>query len=435
VSGIAPPLGLLAELTHRCPLRCVYCSNPLALAPRTAELDTGTWARVFEQAVALGVLHVHLSGGEPARRGDIVALTRAAAQAGLYSNLITSGIGVTAELLADLAAAGLDHVQLSLQDTNSTAGDRAAGREGAQVEKRQVARAIGEAGLPLTINAVLHRDNADRAADLLTEAVELGARRIELAHTQFLGWAGLNREALLPSRAQVERVADIVERARQSYASTIVIDYVAPDHFVSRPKPCVNGWGRELMVVTPTGRVLPCHAAETIPDLEFWNVVDHALSDIWYASPAFEAFRGTAWMKEPCISCPRKTIDYGGCRCQALALTGDARNTDPTCALSPYHGRVLELTAGEAPTLSQVIYREFRAPRSRPVRHGTKQTKEAAMSHKTKKTDKQTPDADDVRKDKSDKDVEKFEDSKGVDYQVTIDNGGEARDAIKQDRG
>lgn len=360
MSEISPPLGLLAELTHRCPLRCLYCSNPLALVPRTAELATAAWLRIFEEAAALGVLHVHLSGGEPARRSDLAELTRGAAQAGLYTNLITSGIGIGADAVDRLAAAGLDHVQLSVQDTDSPAGDRAAGRDGAQAEKRSFARIVGAAGLPLTINAVLHRGNAERASDLIAEAVALGARRIELAHTQYLGWAARNRDVLLPSRAQVARVAETVAAARATYKGRIVIDYVAPDLFLTRPKPCMNGWARELMVVSPNGRVLPCHAAETIPGLESWSATDRALAEIWAASPAFQAFRGTAWMKEPCASCPRKTVDHGGCRCQALALTGDARNADPTCALSPHHAHVQAIIEREGEARAKpAIYRAY----------------------------------------------------------------------------
>ena len=362
MSEIAPPLGLLAELTHRCPLRCLYCSNPTALVPRSDELATVEWLRIFEEAAALGALHVHLSGGEPARRSDLAELTRGAAQAGLYTNLITSGIGVGADAVARLADAGLDHVQLSVQDTDGAAGDRAAGREGAQAEKRSFARIVVAAGLPLTINAVLHRGNATRAGDLIAEAVALDARRIELAHTQYLGWAARNREVLLPSRAQVAHVAETVAAARATYKGRIVIDYVAPDLFLTRPKPCMNGWGHELMVVSPNGRVLPCHAAETIPGLVFWSAADRSLGEIWAASPAFQAFRGTAWMKEPCASCSRKTVDHGGCRCQALALTGDARNADPTCALSAHHDRVQAILAeGDGQSPSPGVYRVYRA--------------------------------------------------------------------------
>jgi PqqA peptide cyclase len=345
VSAVPKPLGLLAELTHRCPLACPYCSNPVDLERRSAELDLATWTRVFAEAAALGVLHVHLSGGEPGARGDLEEITAAAAREGLYTNLITSGVGIDAGRFERLAAAGLDHVQVSIQDADEGEADRFAGLKGAHRRKREAARAIVSAGLPLTINAVIHRGNADRAGAMVAEAVALGARRIEIAHAQYYGWALANRAALLPSPAQVEAVREAVERLRREHLGRIVIDYVAPDYFGSRPKPCMNGWGRQSLNVDPAGRALPCHAAATIPGLTFWSVRERSLAEIWEHSPAFNAFRGTAWMREPCASCPRAAVDFGGCRCQALALTGDARNTDPVCALSPMHAVVAEARA------------------------------------------------------------------------------------------
>lgn len=342
------PLGLLAELTHRCPLSCAYCSNPLDLERRSAELDTATWIRVFEEAAALGVLQLHLSGGEPAARGDLVELTRGAVEAGLYTNLITSSIGLDAARLEALAAAGLDHVQLSVQDTREDEANRAAGYRGAHARKRAFAREVAGLGLPLTINSVIHRGNIGEVERLVEEAVALGARRIEVAHAQYYGWALANRAALLPSRDQVAETRARVERLRRALDGTIVIDYVAPDYFGRFPKPCMNGWGRQSLNVNPAGRVLPCHAAETIPGLVFWSVREHSLRAIWERSPAFGAFRGTAWMQEPCASCARKEIDFGGCRCQALALTGEARNTDPVCVLSPDH-HLLRHAIEEAP--------------------------------------------------------------------------------------
>ena len=340
--NVPPPLGMLAELTHRCPLACPYCSNPLDLERRSGELDTGTWARVFEEAAELGVLQLHLSGGEPASRSDLVDLTRAAAKAGLYTNLITSGIGLDERRLAALAESGLDHVQLSVQHVRPAEGDRFAGNTGAHERKRAFAAAVGRLGLPLTINAVIHRGNVDAVEGLVHEAVGLGARRIEVAHAQYYGWALRNRAALLPTRAQVAETRGTVERLRTALAGSIVIDYVAPDYFGRFPKPCMNGWGRQSLNVTPSGRVLPCHAAQTIPGLGFWSVRDRPLRAIWEESPAFNAFRGTAWMREPCASCARKELDFGGCRCQALALTGDAHRADPACSLSPDHHLVLE---------------------------------------------------------------------------------------------
>jgi pyrroloquinoline quinone biosynthesis protein E len=336
---------MLAELTHRCPLACPYCSNPLELDRRSDELDTATWTRVFGEAAALGVLQVHLSGGEPAARRDLIALVEAAVRAGLYTNLITSGIGLDAARLEALAAAGLDHVQLSVQDTEEATADRMAGYAGAHRAKRAFAHRVVELGLPLTINAVLHRGNLAHIADLVEEAAALGARRIELAHAQYYGWALRNRASLLPDREAALAARRTAEDLRRRMAGRIVIDYVPPDYFAAFPKPCVNGWGRQSLNVTPRGRVLPCHAAETIPGLDFWSVRDRPLADIWRASPAFNAFRGTDWMAEPCRSCARKTVDFGGCRCQALALTGDPRNTDPVCSLSPLRAEVEALAA------------------------------------------------------------------------------------------
>jgi PqqA peptide cyclase len=337
------PLGLLAELTHRCPLGCPYCSNPLKLDPRADELDTATWARVFREAAALGVLQVHLSGGEPAARRDLVEITAAARAAGLYANLITSAVGLTEKTLDALADAGLDHVQISIQDSVETSADRIAGYDGAFAKKRALAAHVVRLELPLTVNAVIHRANIERVADLVELALALGAARVEIAHVQYYGWALENRAALMPTAEQVKRAVGEVEALRERHRGRIVIDAVVPDYYAKYPKPCVGGWGRRSLNVTPAGRVLPCHAAEIIPGLEFWSVRDHSLADIWASSPAFRAFRGTDWMQEPCASCPRRHEDFGGCRCQAFALTGDARATDPVCHLSPKHAIVEEL--------------------------------------------------------------------------------------------
>jgi PqqA peptide cyclase len=339
------PLGLLAELTHRCPLGCPYCSNPLNLDKRADELDTATWARVFREAAGLGVLQVHLSGGEPAARRDLVEITAAARQAGLYANLITSAVGLGEKTLTALADAGLDHVQISIQDSEQVSADRIAGYDGAFARKRALAARVVELGLPLTVNAVIHRANIERIGDLVEMALALGASRVEIAHVQYYGWALENRAALMPTREQVERAVGAVETLRARHHGRIVIDAVVPDYYAKYPKPCVGGWGRRSLNVTPTGRVLPCHAAESIPGLEFWSVREHSLADIWASSPAFRAFRGTDWMQEPCASCPRRHEDFGGCRCQAFALTGDARATDPVCHLSPKHAIVGELAA------------------------------------------------------------------------------------------
>ena len=296
--AVPAPLGLLAELTHRCPLGCPYCSNPLALDRRDDEIDAATWARVFREAAALGVLQVHLSGGEPAARRDLPEIVKAARDAGLYSNLITSGVGLTPQTLAALADAGLDHVQVSIQDSEQASADHIAGYEGASARKRAIAGEVVRLGLPLTINLVVHRANIGRIEPMVDLALSLGASRVEIAHVQFYGWAMKNRAALMPSRAQVDEAVRQVEMLRARHHGRIVIDVVVPDYFARFPKPCVGGWGRRSLNVTPAGKVLPCHAAEVIPGLEFWNVREHSLGVIWHGSPAFE-FRGTDWMREP----------------------------------------------------------------------------------------------------------------------------------------
>jgi pyrroloquinoline quinone biosynthesis protein E len=346
--SLPSPLGLLAELTHRCPLGCPYCSNPLALDRRDDELDAATWARVFREAAALGVLQVHLSGGEPGARRDLVEITAAAHAAGLYTNLITSAVGITVQTLARLSDAGLDHVQISIQDSAETSADHIAGYQGAFARKRALAAEVVRHKLPLTVNAVMHRANIANIGDMVELALSLGATRVEIAHVQYYGWALRNRATLMPTREQVARAADEVAALRARHHGRIVIDAVVPDYHARFPKPCVGGWGRRSLNVTPAGKVLPCHAAETIPGLEFWNVKEHPLADIWRNSPAFDAFRGTDWMREPCASCPRRSEDFGGCRCQAFALTGDARATDPVCHLSPDHARVAELAASQS---------------------------------------------------------------------------------------
>jgi pyrroloquinoline quinone biosynthesis protein E len=342
------PIGILLELTHRCPLHCPYCSNPLELDKRSAEMDTATVLRVLDEAADLGILHVHLSGGEPTARRDIVEITGKCASTGLYSNLITSGVGPALTLLPALADAGLDHVQLSLQGTTAAKADRVAGLRGSHAAKMTFAAQVDRLGLALTVNAVIHRGNIDEVADFIDMAVALGARRLEIAHTQYYGWAYRNRAALMPARPEVDRSIQLVTAARERLAGKLVIDLVVPDYYATRPKACAGGWGRKLMNVSPNGRVLPCHAAESIPGLEFWRVQDHALAAIWRDSPAFNAYRGTDWMPEPCQSCERKEIDWGGCRCQALALVGEASATDPACGKSPFHQRIEALAASEA---------------------------------------------------------------------------------------
>jgi pyrroloquinoline quinone biosynthesis protein E len=339
-SMLPPPVGMLAELTHRCPLACPYCSNPLALDPKASELNTATWARVMREAAALGVLHVHLSGGEPAARLDLPEITRAAREAGLYTNLITSGIGVTPQKLDALKEAGLDHVQISMQDVDEETADRIAGYRGAFRRKRALAEEVVKRGFPLTINAVIHRANIGNVAALVEMALAMQAGRVEIAHAQYYGWALKNRAALMPTREQVDRAVAEVARLRATHRGQIVIDAIVPDYYARFPKPCMGGWAKRSLNITPSGRALPCHAAEVIPGLEFWSVRDHSLEDIWRNSPAFNEFRGEDWMQEPCRSCARRDQDFGGCRCQAFLLTGDARAADPVCHLSPDHARL-----------------------------------------------------------------------------------------------
>ncbi len=360
-SRVEPPLALLAEVTHRCPLHCPYCSNPLALERSGVELDTETWRRVLSEAAALGVLQVHFSGGEPLARRDLALLVGHATALGLYSNLITSGIGLDGARLQGLVEAGLEHVQVSIQDSDPMAGDRVAGLAGAQQQKRRAAQLVREAGLPLTVNAVVHRQNLERLEAMVDLAVAYGADRLEIAHVQYYGWALRNRAALLPSRSQLDAATAFVEDARVRLKGVLVIDYVVPDYHAHRPKACMGGWGRRFMNVTPSGKVLPCHAAETLPGLRFPNVAEADLTTIWQRSEAFERFRGTAWMAEPCRSCERREIDWGGCRCQAFALIGDAAATDPVCGLSPDHAVVEAALAATSDSAPEFVYRGFSA--------------------------------------------------------------------------
>lgn len=352
------PIAMLAELTHRCPLSCPYCSNPVDLARKDRELPTEVWADVFRQAADLGVLQLHLSGGEPAARRDLADLVRAAREAGLYTNLITSGIGLTRARLAELDAAGLDHVQLSLQGTDAEMADRIGGYRGGFVRKMQVAGWIAEVGFPLTLNAVVHRQNLHQLPRAIEMAVEMGARRIEVAIVQFHGWALQNRAALMPTRAQADEAGRIVAEARSRLKGRLVIDYVPADYHSDYPKRCMGGWGSTGLNVTPDGRVLPCHAAETLPGLRFDRVTDRPLAEIWYDGAAFNAYRGEDWMQEPCRTCDRRKLDFGGCRCQAMALAGDPAATDPVCVRSPLHASVTALADGfAADTTTDLSYR------------------------------------------------------------------------------
>jgi pyrroloquinoline quinone biosynthesis protein E len=330
------PYTLVAELTYRCPLACPYCSNPAPLDGYRDELSTDEWRGVLDGAEALGVVQVHLSGGEPLVRRDLAELIAHARRRDLYTNLITSGVPVERERLAALRDAGLDHVQLSLQDVDAESAARIAGLD-ALAQKREVARWTKELGLPLTLNIVLHRANLDRVAEMVAFAEAAGADRLELANTQYHGWALANRDALLPEAAQLERARAVAVDAAARLRGRMEIVYVKPDYFGDQPKACMDGWARRFLVVAPDGTALPCHAARSITSLSFENVRDRGIESIWRDSEAFNRFRGESWMPEPCKSCDRRAVDFGGCRCQAFALTGDAAATDPACALSPHH--------------------------------------------------------------------------------------------------
>ncbi|WP_095590304.1 pyrroloquinoline quinone biosynthesis protein PqqE [Actibacterium ureilyticum] len=369
---VAPPIAMLAELTHRCPLSCPYCSNPVELSARDAELTTAEWTDVFTQAAALGVLQLHLSGGEPVARRDIVELVTAARQAGLYTNLITSGIGLSKRRLDELEAAGLDHIQLSLQGTDAAMADEIGGYKGGYNRKMQVADWIKELGFPLTLNFVMHRRNQHQLPRALEMAEEMGARRIEVATVQFHGWALKNTAALIPTREQAMEANQMVADARKRLSGRLVIDYVPADYHSEFPKRCMGGWGSSGLNVTPEGLVLPCHAAQTIPHLDFASVRETPLTEIWYESGAFNAYRGTDWLPEPCQSCERKTIDFGGCRCQAMALAGDPGVTDPVCTRSPHHAALTEMTAAmNADSDQPLVYR------SAPPVHADKDVQDA----------------------------------------------------------
>ncbi len=330
------PLALIAEVTHRCPLHCVYCSNPLELTARNEELHTTDWLRVFNEAAALGVLHLHLTGGEPLARPDIAELIAGARQSRLYTNLITSGIGLTRERLAQLVKAGVDHIQLSFQDSEEGHANWIAGTR-AHAHKLEISRWIREHRIAFTANLVVHRQNIDHLEQMVAALEALHPDRMEIAHAQYYGWALKNRSALLPTRGQLDRAIAVVKTAEERMRGRIRIDMVVPDYHARFPKACMGGWGRQLLLIDPAGSVLPCHAAGVIPGMTFDSVREHSLDWIWQNSPAFQKFRGEDWMPEPCRSCDRRKEDFGGCRCQAFLLAGDAALTDPVCELSPLH--------------------------------------------------------------------------------------------------
>ena len=333
------PLALIAELTHRCPLHCVYCSNPLEMTARAEELSTEIWSRVFREAAKLGVLQADLTGGEPLARTDILELIRAARAAGLYVNLITSGMPLDEARLARLVEAGLDHLQLSFQAAREETAQEISNTK-SHAQKLRVLEWLKKVRVAVTLNFVIHRRNIDQIEEMLQIAESSSATRIEFANVQYYGWAFANRENLLPTKAQLDRSLEVIKSAEARLRGKIRVESVVPDYYAKYPKPCMGGWGRKLMLITPSGDALPCHAAKVIPGLEFANVKENSLREIWESSPAFQKFRGQDWMQEPCKTCDRRTLDFGGCRCQALLLTNDPAATDPVCSLSPNRPKV-----------------------------------------------------------------------------------------------
>ncbi len=353
---IPGPLSLVAEVTHRCPLHCVYCSNPLQMKSADSELSTEEWSRVFHEASALGVIHLHLTGGEPLLRPDLAKLVAAGREANLYVNMITSGLGLTAARMQELKDAGLEHIQLSLQDAEEERANEFAGAR-AHAHKLKLAALIRQQDIAFTVNVVVHRENLDRLEAILALAESLEPQRIEVAHVQYYGWALKNRGKLMPTPAQVERSLTLISQAQARLSGRIQLQAVFPDYYARYPKTCVGGWGRLMMLIDPAGQALPCHAATILPGLEFDSVRSHSVEWLWRHSTAFNRYRGHGWMKEPCSDCERKEIDLGGCRCQAFQLTGDAANADPACSLSDQHGRLVEIAQATPSHEAQWVYR------------------------------------------------------------------------------
>ena len=352
------PYAVLCELTHRCPLSCPYCSNPVQLEMKSNEVSTEVWKKALTEAVKLGILQAHFSGGEPTARKDLEELIKHAAKEGLYTNLITSGVLVNEDRLKKLYDSGLDHVQISIQDTDPANSEKIAGFKGHN-KKIEVCRLVRKVGLPLTINSVMHRQNLHNLKSMIELAADLDAERLEVAQVQYYGWALKNQTAFLPTREQLDNATKIVEEARIKYKGVLAIDYVVPDYYAKKPKSCMGGWGRQFLNITPAGKVLPCHAAESLTFLDFDNIKNKPLSWIWEHSESFNRFRGTDWMPDPCRTCDRREIDWGGCRCQAFALTGNADAADPACEFSPYRN-VLEEPLSKAGTdTPEFIYRKF----------------------------------------------------------------------------
>jgi len=356
------PLWLVAELTYKCPLHCPFCSNPVDFAANQTELSTAEWCRVLQQARALGAVQLGLTGGEPLSRPDLHELVAEARRLGFYSNLITSGVGLNETRIRALKDAGLDHIQLSFQDSTRELNDFLSSTRTFEL-KRRIAALIKSHGFPMVMNCVIHRLNIDHVERIIDLALEIGAEYLELANTQFYGWAHLNREHLIPSREQLGRAEAVVAAYRQKIGDRLRILYVISDYYETRPKRCMNGWGTTFIVVTPDGTALPCHAARVLPGIEFPSVRSTSVQDLWLNSPAFNRFRGDAWMPEPCRSCPEKSQDLGGCRCQAWLLTGVVDATDPVCDKSPQHGRVVEIIRRRHSD-ERIVPLVFRSPES-----------------------------------------------------------------------
>ncbi len=361
------PLWLLAELTYKCPLQCPYCSNPVDFVNYKDELDTEDWLRVFREARAMGATQLGLSGGEPLVRRDLEVLISEARKLGFYTNLITSGVGMDEQRVKDFKEAGLDHIQVSFQASSEELNNFIAGTDAFE-HKLEMARVVKKYGYPMVLCFVLHRENEAQVEQILELSTALEADYVELATTQYYGWAYLNRDRLMPTRAQIERAEKIAHAYQERMKGKMKIYYVVPDYYEQRPKACMNGWGSIFLTITPNGTALPCHAAGQLPGLTFPNVREHNIEWIWHESPDFNKFRGFEWMKEPCKSCPERFKDFGGCRCQAYMLTGDATNADPVCSLSPHHDAVIEAierahTAAD-PAQSKPIPLVFRNPKN-----------------------------------------------------------------------
>jgi PqqA peptide cyclase len=356
--AVGPPLWLLAELTYRCPLHCVFCYNPVNFAQQDAELTTDDWLRVLQQGRELGAVQLGLSGGEPLVRDDLEIIVAEARRLGYYSNLLTSGVGLTAARAAALKAAGLDHVQLSFQDSTPEMNDFLSHTKTFDLKNR-VAKTIKDQGWPMVMNVVIHRMNIDHMDRIIAMAAELGANYLELANTQYYSWAFVNRDHLLPTHAQLQAAEQVTQRWRDKLGDKMRILFVAPDYHEGRAKKCVNGWGNMFITVAPDGTALPCHTAKMLPGLAFPNVNAHSLRDIWFDSEGFNRYRGTAWMKEPCSSCEHREQDLGGCRCQAFMLAQDPAAADPVCVKSPLHhvvtGAVLNAETGTQTAVTQPV--------------------------------------------------------------------------------